>query len=109
MKTNHRIRNEFYFQYKSCEKDFIEKCTSDKININEIKESIAEKRAREAGISNGKPFETICSKVLDWIRFTTIELEISVGKVFKKKNLMSYTVFAVYFLSPNQELILEKS
>ena len=77
-KMNHRIRNESYFlnSIKSCEKDVIEKYMSDKININEIKESIMEKRAKEAGISNGKPFETICSNDLDWIRFTTKELDI---------------------------------
>ena len=46
------------------------------MRIEEIKEKIVDRRAKKAGIQNGKPFETLYSNDLDWFRFTTRELDI---------------------------------
>ena len=50
-----------------------------------MKKSIIEKRSLKKGISNGKPFETLCTKDLDWLRMTIKELDI-----FKWKNAICY-------------------
>lgn len=78
LKTNHYVKNKVYFEncVTSFEKEDIVKFLNDEIKISSIKEKIIDKRAKQAGILNGKPFETISSKDLDWIRFTTRELDL---------------------------------
>jgi len=78
LKSNHHIKNKTYFlnSITSRDKEDVLKFLNDEIKINAIKEKLIDKRAKKAGIQNGKPFESISSKDLDWIRFTTKELDI---------------------------------
>ena len=48
----------------------------DKTKIYQLKKNIISRKAKAVGILHGRPFETLCSKDLDWIRFSTKELDL---------------------------------
>ena len=74
----HRTKNEKFFlsRVSSLPQESIEKYLNGKISIKEIKERTLDSKAKAAGILHGKPFETLCSNDVDWLRFTTKELDI---------------------------------
>ena len=55
------------------------------MKLEDIKVNTLQKRSLEEGISNGKPFETLCTNDLDWLRFATKELDL-----FRWKNTACY-------------------
>ena len=85
MISKHKIRNREYLLSKitCCNKEEILDYMEDKIKLNQLKENIMKRKTNSAGISHGRPFETIYSKDLDWIRFSTKELDI-----FRWKNVL---------------------
>ena len=75
---DHKTKNQDFFLSKisNCSKEEINKYLCGELKLHDIKESLLNKRAKAAGIRNGKPFETLCSNDLDWLHFTTKELDI---------------------------------
>ena len=71
------------------------------------------KRAKAAGILNGKPFETLCSKDLDWLRFTAKELDLYrwKGKICNlcKGNLSTEHLKICVGLEKERDLIKHKT
>jgi len=76
--ADYRIENLEFFINKitSCSKEDISGYIDGKTKLNALKSKLLENRAHKEGISNGKPFETLCSSDLDWLRFSSKELDI---------------------------------
>ncbi len=66
----------FIDKLSSCTKEEVSAFLDDRLTIKKIKERLLKTRADILGISNGKPFETIDTKDLDWLRFVTKDLDL---------------------------------
>jgi len=74
----HSLKNKDFFLSKieNLSKDLALNYLSGKTKLSEIKSRLVDTKAKEVGILNGKPFETLCTNDLDWLRFSTKELDI---------------------------------
>jgi len=75
---NFKIRNKNFFlnRISNCERDDVFRYLNEELSIKGIKEKLLLRRARTVGISYGKPFETLNTNDIDWIRFVSKELDI---------------------------------
>ena len=72
------LKNKDYFLSKiaNLSKETAFNYLSGKIKLTEIKTKLLDEKAKEAGILNGRPFETLCTNDLGWLRFSMKELDI---------------------------------
>ena len=73
-----KIINLEYFigTVRCCSIEDIFDCLQGEIKLSTLKAKVIKERAKKEGITHGKPFETMCSNDLDWLRLTTKELDI---------------------------------
>jgi len=71
------LKNSDFFIKKlvNCTAEEAIKYLEGETSIKDIKRKLREKRAKTEGISNGKPFETIQMKDLNWLKMVTKELD----------------------------------
>ena len=97
----------------SLEQEEIQSYLKGELKAKEIKKRIIDKRAKLAGIMNGKPFEELCTNDLDWIRLSTKELDIFrwKGKVcfLCKKHLSTDHLKSCVGKAYDRELIKKKT
>ena len=74
----HKITNLEYFTNKitSCCKSDLNNYLQGKTKLKDLKLKVIKEKAKNEGILCGKPFETLYSNDLDWLRYSTKELDI---------------------------------
>ncbi|HRP36753.1 MAG TPA: hypothetical protein PLS50_03005 [Candidatus Dojkabacteria bacterium] len=77
-KTKLPMKNIDYFLNKvtSCKREEMHEYFEDQTTLSKIKESILQNKTKTIGLKNGKPFESLNTSDLNWLRFTTKEIDI---------------------------------
>ena len=83
----HKIENMDYYvnTLSNCSENEAKEYLEGNKKLKDLRIAMLGNKSKKEGLSNGKPFETLCTKDLDWFKFSTKEID-----MYRWKNAICY-------------------